>query len=456
MSGKGHTFRRGGTHPPENKEFCDSSTYSVLPTPELLNITTAQHIGAPAKVVVKNRDEVAAGQLLAESGGFVSANIHSPVKGVVRGLDMVHIGPVNSPSVTIKPADDAGDVPVYEADPPALDLTAFEPKEIIEKIKELGIVGMGGATFPTHVKLSPPPGVKMDVLVLNGAECEPYLTSDDCLMRNHPAQIIEGTRAVMKACGITRAVIGIEDNKPKAIKSLQEAANGQAGIEIMPCVTRYPQGSEKHLIETTVGRRVPPGKLPFSVGVVVQNVSTVAAVYEALQYGRPLTRRIVTVTGGAVAEPQNVLAPVGTSVQKLLDFCGGIKGELAEVVMGGPMMGRATSDITEPTTKGTSGILFLGPDEIIVREEDPCIRCGNCVEACPMGLVPTEIMNLAAVNRFEEAMDALDCIECGTCAYLCPSSRRLVHWIRLAKWELGRIRRREQLKQKSEEATAAK
>jgi electron transport complex protein RnfC len=456
MSGKGATFRRGGAHPPGNKELCDSASYTVLPNPEQLVIALAQHLGAPAKPVVNNRDEVAAGQLVGEAGGFVSANIHTPLAGVVRSTDKVHIGAVNSPSIVIKPNADAETVPEYEMDAPELDLDAFEDKEIIAKIKDAGIVGAGGAAFPTHVKLSPPPGVVLDALIINGAECEPYLTADDCLMRGRPVQVLEGTRAVMKACGIERCIVGIEDNKPDAFNVLSSHAEGMAGIEVMRCKTRYPQGSEKQLIEAALGRRVAPGKLPFTQGVVVQNVATVAAVYEALQYGRPMMRRLVSVSGRAVARPQNVLAPMGASVELLLEHCGGLKGELAAVVMGGPMMGRSTSDITEPVTKGTSGVLFLAPDEVQLRDEDPCIRCGQCVSVCPMGLVPTEIASLSAMGRFEDAIDALDCIECGTCAYVCPSSRRLVHWIRLAKWELGRMRRRAQQKQQQEEAKAAK
>jgi electron transport complex protein RnfC len=274
-------------------------------------------------------------------------------------------------------------------------------------------------------------------------------------MRNHPVQILEGTRAIMQATGVKHAVIGIENNKPEAIASMRKAAEGQAGIEIEPCITRYPQGAEKQLIEALLGRRVAPGQLPFTQGVVVQNVATAAAVYEALATGQPLTRRIITVTGRAIKEPRNVMAPVGTPIELLIEHCGGITGELGELVLGGPMMGRATSDSAEPTIKGTSGILCLAPDEINVVPEDPCIRCGECVQNCPMGLVPTELMSLTANERFEEARGALDCIECGTCAYICPSQRQLVHWIRLAKWELGRIRRREQMKQKEAEAKAA-
>lgn len=456
MSGDGATFRRGGTHPPENKQLCDGASYTVMPNPGELVLALAQHLGAPAKALVSNRDQLEAGQLVAEASGFVSANIHTPLKGVVRRLDMVHIGPVNSPSVVIKPDESAAPVLPYEREVPQLDLAGLEDKQIIEKIKTAGIVGMGGATFPTHVKLSPPPGVKLDFLIINGAECEPYLTADDCLMRNHPVQVLEGTRALMKACGIQRAVVGVEDNKPEAYQALRSHAVGLAGIEVVRCRTRYPQGSEKQLIEAVAGRRVAPGNLPFTVGVVVQNVATAAAVYEAVQFDRPLMRRLVTISGRAVVKPQNVLVPVGTGVDKLLEYCGGLREQPAEIVMGGPMMGRSTSDISEPTTKGTSGVLFLAADEVDIRKEDPCIRCGRCVSSCPMGLVPTELMSLAMRGRFEDARDALDCIECGTCAYVCPSNRRLVHWIRLVKWELGRQRRREQLKQKEAEAKAAK
>ena len=454
MSHSGITFKRGGVHPPEEKRLTDPSTYSVMPMPATLTIAMAQHLGAPAKVAVKAREAVEAGQKLGEAQGFVSVDIHSPVTGAVKSLEMVHIGAVNSPAVVVKPAEGAKVTP-YETDPQPLDLDALESKQIIEKIKAAGLVGMGGAAFPTHVKLSPPPGVKIDALILNGAECEPYLTADDCLMRNHPVQVIEGTRALMKAVGVSEAYIGIENNKPEAYKSLKDAAAGTPGIKVMQLRTRYPQGAEKQLIEALVHRRVPPGKLPFSVGVVVQNVATAAAVFEALAYDRPLTRRLLTVTGRAVANPQNVLVPQGVSVSDILEFCGGLKGECGEVVMGGPMMGRATSDLNEPTVKSSSGILFLAPGEIQVVEELPCIRCGECVSACPMGLVPTELMSLIRHERFNEAKSALDCIECGSCAYICPSYRRLVHWIRLGKWELNRMRKREQLKAKEAEAKAA-
>ena len=255
MSHSKITFRRGGIHPAENKELTDPTSYEVIPLPDSLTITMAQHLGAPAKPAVKNRDKVEAGQKLGEAQGFVSVDIHSPVAGTVRGLNMVHIGPVNSPSVTVKP-DDGQQVAPFEENPEPIDFGGLEPKEIIGKIKDAGLVGMGGAGFPTHVKLSPPPGIEIDTVIINGAECEPYLTADDCLMRNHPVQVIEGTKVFMKACGVERGIIGIEDNKPEAYQSLKAAAEGQSGIEVKQLRTQYPQGAEKQLIEALTGRKV--------------------------------------------------------------------------------------------------------------------------------------------------------------------------------------------------------
>ncbi len=447
-------FTRGGVHPPESKELCDPTTYSVLPTPKLVTLPMSMHLGAPAKALVANRDVVETGQMVGEAGGFVSANIHTPFAGKCKAPAKIYLGPVASKAVVVAVGADES-IPGFEADAPALDMDAWEQKAIVEKIAECGIVGMGGASFPTQVKLSPPPGATIDTVVINGAECEPYLTADDCLMRNHPAQLIEGTRALMKAAGVDKAYIGIENNKPEAFAKVQKAAEAYPQIVAVMLKTNYPQGAEKQLIEACCGRKVPPGKLPFSVGVVVQNVATTVAIYEALQFNRPLMRRLMTVSGKAVAKPQNVLVPVGVSVQEVLDFCGGPVGEVGAVILGGPMMGRATTDLSEPVTKGTSGMLLLAPDEIQDYDEEPCIRCGSCVSVCPMGLVPTDIVAYSRRDRFEEATDAMDCIECGCCSFACPSHIRLVHWIRLAKWELGRMRRRDQLKRKQEEEAAA-
>jgi len=439
------TFRSGGIHPPTEKELAPADDYSVLPMPDLLTIPMAQHLGAPAKPCVKKKQALEAGDVVGEPAGFVSTSIHTPVPGAVKLLDRLAMGPVISDTVTVTPAEDAT-LWEIDRDPDPIDLGSLEPAEIVERVKVAGIVGMGGATFPTHVKLSPPPDNPIDVVIINGAECEPYLTADDCLMRHHGRAIVEGTRAVMHALGASHGFVGIEDNKPEAYERMVAAAGAYADIEVVQLRTLYPQGSEKQLIEACVGRKVAPGNLPFSVGTLVQNVGTAAAIYEAVVHGRPLARRLVTVSGRAVGRPGNVLAPIGATVRHMVQHCGGLKDEVAAVVLGGPMMGRTTTDLDSPVTKGTSGLLLLTADEIPQLAEDPCLRCGRCVEACPMDLVPCTLEKLVGRGRFDEAADAMDCVECGCCAYTCPSNRRLVHRFRLAKWEIGRRRRREQQK----------
>ncbi len=439
------TFKSGGIHPPTHKELASSDSYSVLDIPPLLSIPMAQHLGAPAKISVKKKQAIEAGDVIGEPAGFVSTFIHSPVAGTVKPEGRVAMGAVLSDVVNVATAKDAA-LWELDRDPDPLELGAVEPAELIEKVKSAGIVGMGGATFPTHVKLSPPPGVEVDVVLINGAECEPYLTADDCLMRNHPRAIVEGTRIAMKALGAGKGFVGIEDNKPLAGEAMSKAAEAYPDIDVVMLRTQYPQGSEKQLIEACTKRRVAPGALPFSVGCLVQNVGTAAAMYEAVVHQRPLARRLVTVSGRAVKNPGNVLAPIGATARQLITHCGGITQDVAALVLGGPMMGRTTTDLDSPITKGTSGILLLTGDEIPAMAEDPCLRCGRCVTACPMDLVPCHLEKLVGRGRFEEAVDAMDCVECGCCSYTCPSNRRLVHRFRLAKWEIGRQRRREQMK----------
>ena len=442
------TFQSGGVHPPTEKELAPSTSYTPLATPPELVIPMAQHLGAPAKAVVKKKQTLEAGDVIGEPAGFVSTFIHTPLAGKVKAVDKIAMGPSITPVVTVTPDKDA---PLWEMerDPEPFDPASVEPGDAVERIKQAGIVGMGGAAFPTQVKLSPPKDAPIDVVILNGAECEPYLTADDCLMCNHAALVVQGARVILHAIGASRCYVGIEDNKPRAFEAIGRAAEAHPGIDVVSLRTLYPQGSEKQLIEACTGRKVAPGKLPFSVGALVQNVGTAAAIYEAVVQERPLVRRLVTVSGRAVKRPGNILAPVGANVMDLVEHCGGIEGDVAAVVMGGPMMGRTTTDLQTPVTKGTSGILLLAPDELPLMAEDPCLRCGRCVQACPMDLVPVHLEKLIAHGRIEEATDAMDCVECGCCAYTCPARRRLVHRFRLAKWEIGRQRRREQAKQKA-------
>ncbi len=442
------TFRSGGIHPPPEKELAPGTDYTVLPMPGLLTIPMAQHLGAPARVTVEKKAALEAGDVVGEPAGFVSTFIHTPVAGTVKAVGQMAMGASITPTVQVEPADDAAIWPL-DREVDAVDLGALSPADVVEKIKAAGIVGMGGATFPTHVKLSPPKDSPIDTVILNGAECEPYLTADDTLMRNHAEAVVEGCRLVMHALGVGKGFVGIEDNKPEALGRMRGAASTVPEIEVVELKTQYPQGAEKQLIEACLGRRVPPGKLPFAVGALVQNVGTAAAIYEAVVHERPLARRLVTVSGRAVNEPGNVLAPVGAPIRELIEHCGGMRQDVAAVVLGGPMMGRTTVDLDTPVTKGTSGLLLLTADEIPVLAEQPCLRCGKCVQVCPMNLVPCNLEKLIARGRFDEASDAMDCVECGCCSYTCPSNRRLVQRFRLAKWEIGRRRRKQQAQRKA-------
>jgi electron transport complex protein RnfC len=432
------TFQRGGIHPPERKELVDSSHYSIVPSPAELNIPLHQHLGAPARAVVEARADVAAMQKIAEAVGAVSVPVHTPLAGKIKNIgrrDLLgNLGP--SIQITVTPGSSALVDFDRVAVPP--DLEHIHAKDIIDAVREAGVVGMGGAAFPTHIKLTPPPDCKVDTIILNGAECEPYLTADDCLMQNFPQQVVYGLLLMVKALAAREGIIALEDNKSRAAEQLRQAVASYANLRVCVAQTKYPQGAEKQLVQAVLNRVIPLGKLPAHAGVLVQNVATAVAVYEAVQLGRPVVRRLVTISGGAVRHPQNVLAPVGISGKELLDFSGGAKEEIAAIVYGGPMMGKSTNRIDTPVTKGTSGILYLTAAEVHTYEERECLRCGSCSRACPMGLLPNEVMNNVKYGLYDKIEDALACIECGTCVYVCPAHKRLTQWCRLAKYEWRR------------------
>lgn len=432
------TFKIGGVHPPENK-LSAGEKIKVLPVPEQVIIPLGQHIGAPATPVVQKGDKVKVGQLIAQASGFVSANIHSPVSGTVLSIDQVtDASGLSKPAVTVKTEGDEWMPEIDRSEKIEHNITQTK-EEIIKSITAAGIVGLGGATFPTHVKLTPPPGNTAEVLIINGVECEPYLTADHRIMLERAEEIIIGVQILMKAIGVKRAVIGIENNKKDAIEHLQNVAGKVLGIEICPLQVRYPQGGEKQLIMAATGRAVPSGALPIAVGAVVQNVGTALAVYEAVMKHKPLIERVVTVTGKSVKQPGNFLCRIGTPITQLIEAAGGIPENTAKIIGGGPMMGRSMVNIDSPVIKGTSGILLMNEKEAARKPMRNCIRCSKCVSACPMGLEPYLLMKLAQLNftdRMEEEK-VMDCIECGSCSYTCPSDRALLDYIRLGKARTG-------------------
>lgn len=432
------TFKIGGVHPAENK-LSAASPIREAGLPKQAVFSMFQHIGAPAKPVVKKGDAVRVGTLLGEAGGFVSAPIYSSVSGKVSKVDVaLDASGTRRMAVYVdvegdewEPTIDRTPQLVTLANRPELDAAA-----IIEKIKSAGIVGLGGATFPCHVKLSPPPGQKAECVIINAVECEPYLTADHRLMLEHPDEILVGVQLIMKAVGVEKAYIGIEKNKPDAISLMKEKAANYQGIEVVPLKVKYPQGGEKQLIDAVIGRQVPaPPAIPISVGAVVQNVGTAFAIYEAVMKNKPLIDRIITVTGKSLASPSNLRARLGTPFQQLVDECGGLPEDAGKIIGGGPMMGKALISLEVPMTKGSSGLLIMREDESRRAEVRPCIRCAKCVSACPMGLEPFLLATFSNRQMWEEAEknEVVSCIECGSCAFTCPSQRPLLDNIRLGK-----------------------
>lgn len=436
------TFSIGGIHPPDQKLSADKSI-ELLPPPKRVAVPIAQHIGAPAKPEVKKGDLVKTGQRIASSGGFVSANIHAPVSGKVFKVDEVTDASGYRKSAIIIDVDgDEWDESIDRSETLHEEIT-ISAEEIVKKAGEMGIVGMGGATFPSHVKLSPPPGKQCDVLIINGVECEPYLTGDHRIMMEKGKELVVGIRILMKALKTERAIIGIENNKPDAIEHLQKLTAREKGIDVQALKVKYPQGGEKQLIDALTGRQVPSGKLPIEVGAVVHNVGTTYAVYEAIQKNKPLIERVVTVTGPGITKPSNLMVRIGTPVKHLIEAAGGFPENTGKIVGGGPMMGKALTTTEVPITKGSSGVLVL-PDEVAHRAPvQNCIRCGKCISACPMGLEPYLLMTETEKEMWDRAEedDIMDCIECGSCSFTCPAHRPLLDYIRLGKGNVGQIMR---------------
>ena len=432
----------GGVHPYEGKKFTEKKQIEVLPSPQKVFIPLQQHIGAPTTPLVEKGQEVKAGEKIGEVNGFVSTPVHASIAGKVTGIeDIDHPVSGRGQAIVIEKGETEQWVDSIKLDEKYLNLSA---KEMRDRIKEAGLAGMGGATFPTHVKLSPPPDKKIDVLILNGIECEPYLTADHRLMLEYPGDIVKGMRIMMKILGVKRGIIGIESNKPDAVKVMLDAIKDEEGMEVNVFPVKYPQGAEKQLIKAALNREVPSGGLPMDVGVIVQNVGTSKAVYEAVALHKPLTHRVLTVTGPGVKEPKNLLVPIGTKFQDVIDFCGGITEKAAKIIMGGPMMGLTQPNLNVPVIKGTSGILILEEDSSHLPEEEPCIGCGRCVEVCPVHLLPTTLQLLVNNEKFDEAenLHIMDCIECGSCAFICPANRYLLHGIRFGKRRILDLRRK--------------
>lgn len=449
-----HTFHKGGVHPPENK-ITAACHITEVELPREVVVTFSQHIGAMAACCRSKGEHVKRGDMIAKASGFVSANVHTPISGTVTRIDKWKTAfGYTADTVTIVADDDDHASDTASIDGGSVSRTDEEvallsDKDIVEIIDDAGIVGLGGAAFPTKVKLSPPPGVKADLLLINGVECEPYLTNDHALMLAAPKEILAGIRLLMKAAGTDRAVIGIERNKDNAIKLLESLTADDRSISVEALDVKYPQGGEKQLIEAVTGHEVPSGALPIATGVIVQNVATAYAVYEAVYLGKPLIERVITVTGPSVRRPGNYRVPIGMNMSDLVNIAGGVPDDTGKIILGGPMMGKAVVSLDAPTIKGVSSILMLPDDKSHRDAVQPCIRCAACVDACPMGLEPYLLATLSRHRLWDEAEAGkiMNCIECGCCSYSCPSSRPILDYIRLGKTTVGGIIRSRQSKQ---------
>lgn len=441
LTNKLKTFHKGGVHPEENK-LSAGVAIEALPLPKSVTIPISQHIGAPPKIVVERGQDVKVGDVIAVHEGFVSANIHSSVSGKIGKIDEVmDSSGYKRMAINIRVKDDEWSETI-DRTPDLVKEINLNSVEIINKIMESGVVGMGGAAFPSHVKLSIPEGKHVDTLIINGVECEPYLTADHRVMLEKPHEIMVGTQVLMKALDVEKAIIGVENNKKDAIDLLRKVATEYSGISVEALRVQYPQGGEKQLIEALLGREVPSGGLPADVGAIVHNVGTTYSVYLAVQKNQPLVERIVTVTGKSLKKPSNFLVRIGTPVEELINAAGGLPDDTGKVVSGGPMMGKALNDLTVPIAKATSGILIIPDDESKRAQEFNCVRCGKCIEACPMGLEPYQLLLLSREGKYEEAREesVMDCIECGSCSFVCPSNRPILDYIRLSKTKIKKAK----------------
>ena len=428
-----------GVHPPEHKELTAHLPIRRMPYPDEVVLPLRQHAGKPAKLAVAKGAYVERGDVLATADGFVSSPVHASASGRVTDIDWwPHPDGSMAQAIRIQVARYSAQVARPRMVP---DWHGLTHDEVIRAVQDAGVVGLGGAAFPTHVKLAPPRDLTIDTIIINGAECEPYLTTDHRSMVEYPARVHFGVRIMMHALGVTRTVIGVERNKPDAIAALERTKPADLDVTILPLTVKYPQGAEKMLIKSVLGREVPSGKLPASVGVIVQNVGSAATLAEVFETGLPLVERIVTVSGRGVQRPANLIVPVGTKLRDLLAFCGGMTADAAEVVFGGPMMGQAQRDLDVPLLKGTTGVVVLTHDEVRDMSQSPCIHCGRCLDACPMFLNPSLLGDLAKAGRLEDMQAAhlADCMLCGSCSYVCPSNIPLAQLFTASKSAIRRV-----------------
>ena len=429
-----------GVHPPENKDITSGSATRRMPFTDEIVLPLTQHIGAPAKALVQAGDRIERGDVIAEAGGFVSVPIHATASGTVKSIELwPHPGGGMVPSIRIAVDPYSTQMQRPRVVPHWQDV---KEEDLSKVIFQAGIVGLGGAAFPSHVKLNPPDDQPVDILLVNGCECEPYLTSDHRTMLEHPEQVHLGTRIMLKALGINRAVIGIEANKPDAIEIMRKTAPDDLDVTVQPLQVKYPQGAEKMLIKAVTGREVPSGAFPSAIGALVQNVATTSNVAIVFETGQPLIERIITVTGRGIREPGNWMIPFGTKLRDVIQACGGLTDDAAEILFGGPMMGLSQSSLDVPILKATGGILILAENECKRQEILPCIRCGKCLEACPIFLNPQLLGDLAKVERYEEMVDEAnlnDCMLCGCCSYVCPSNIPLSQMFAMSRNQLRRL-----------------